>query len=58
LLLQKNPGLTPAQVKDALLKSAKDIDKGTTSTLDTASAGVDLATGFGLVNALDAWSRV
>jgi subtilisin family serine protease len=58
LLLQRNPSLTPAQVKDALLKSAKDIDKGTTSTLDTASAGVDLATGFGLVNALGAWSRV
>ena len=58
LLLQKNPTLTPAQVKDALIQSATDIDQGTTSTSDTASAGFDQATGYGLVNAMDAWLRV
>jgi len=58
LLLQKTPGLTPNQVKDALMQSAKDIDNGTTSTGDTAVRGVDQATGHGLVNAMGAWGRV
>jgi subtilisin family serine protease len=58
LLLQKNPSLTPDQVKQALMLSAKDITSGTTSTGDTAGPGVDLATGNGLVNALGAWNTV
>jgi subtilisin family serine protease len=58
LLLQKNPALTPLQIKTILCKSAVDIRKGKTANKSTASRGTDLATGAGLVNALAAWDSV
>jgi len=51
LLLEKNPALTPAQVKDKLIKSARDVKIGTTASGDTAGPGADAATGAGLVDA-------
>jgi subtilisin family serine protease len=51
LMLEKNPALTPAQVKDKLKKSARDVTKGTTAHGVTAVAGPDLATGAGLADA-------
>jgi subtilisin family serine protease len=51
LMLEKNPGLTPAQVKSKLKKSARDVTKGTTAHGVTAVAGPDLATGAGLADA-------
>ncbi|MFN6979574.1 MAG: S8 family serine peptidase, partial [Gemmobacter sp.] len=51
LMLERNPGLTPAQVKDRLKKSARDVKKGTTAHGVTAVAGPDLATGAGLADA-------
>ena len=51
LMLEKNPALTPAQVKDRLKKSARDVTKGTTANGSPAVVGPDLATGSGLVDA-------
>jgi subtilisin family serine protease len=51
LMLEKNPALTPAQVRDKLKKSARDVKKGTTAHGETAVAGADLATGAGLADA-------
>jgi subtilisin family serine protease len=51
LMLEKDPSLTPAQVKDKLIDTARDIKKGTTANGDTASTGADLATGAGLADA-------
>ncbi len=51
LMLEKNPALTPAQVKEKLKKSARDVKKGTTAHGVTAGAGTDLATGAGLADA-------
>ncbi|WP_373636771.1 S8 family serine peptidase [Yoonia sp. BS5-3] len=51
LMLEKDSSLTPAQVKEKLVKSARDVKKGTTANGDTAGAGPDLATGAGLADA-------
>jgi subtilisin family serine protease len=51
LMLERNPILSPAQVKDRLKKSARDVKKGTTATGHTATTGPDLATGAGLADA-------
>jgi subtilisin family serine protease len=51
LMLERNPALTPAQVKDRLKKSSRDVRKGTTAHGATAVAGPDLATGAGLADA-------
>ena len=51
LMLERNPSLTPAQVRDRLKKSARDVKKGTTATGHTATTGPDLATGAGLADA-------
>lgn len=51
LMLEKNPTLTPAQVKDKLMQSGRDVKKGTTQMGDTAGVGPDLATGRGLADA-------
>lgn len=51
LMLEKNPALTPAQVKEKLMKSARDVKKGTTAHGVTAVSGPDLATGAGLADA-------
>ena len=58
LLLQKRSTLTPQEIRDYLMDTADDVSSGTTATGDTAVAGNDLATGAGLVNALDAWNSV
>ena len=58
LLLQKKPTLTPHQIRGHLMDTATDVKKGSTFTPHKAKAGGDLATGAGLVNALDAWNDV
>jgi subtilisin family serine protease len=56
LMLQKSPGLTPPQVKRRLRESAIDVKLGQASDIAdvaglAAEAGLDRATGAGLVNA-------
>lgn len=51
LMLEKNPGLTPAKVREKLMKGARDVTAGTTATGDTAGPGPDDATGAGLADA-------
>ncbi len=51
LMLEKDPTITPAKVKEKLIKSARDVKKGTTANGDTAGTGPDLATGAGLADA-------
>ncbi len=51
LMLEKDPTMTPAKVRDKLKKSARDISKGTTAHGVTAVTGPDLATGTGLADA-------
>lgn len=58
LLLEKKSNLTPAQVKDKLIKSAIDVKKGKSAMGDMAGTGTDAATGAGLVNAKWAWLNV
>ena len=56
LLIQKDPSLSPVQVGTTLKNKATDILAGTTASGVAAAGGPDLATGGGLVNALDAWN--
>jgi subtilisin family serine protease len=59
LLLQKDPALTPDQIRQTLISTAKDIKVGITATGDQAQPGMpDDATGGGLVDALEAWKQV
>ncbi len=70
LLKQKNPGLSPAEVKAALTATARDVSKGHANTTANpvpnhpegvpipAGAGPDGATGHGLVDAFAAWKHV
>jgi subtilisin family serine protease len=65
LLLEKNPGLAPAEIKAVLERTARDVLVGNSnaSSSDTntplvASAGDDGATGSGLVDAFAAWQQV
>jgi hypothetical protein len=57
LVKQACPGLTPAQVKNILMKTARDVTSGTCSGTalspagNPAGSGPDLATGTGLVDA-------
>ena len=51
LIKQACPRLTPAEVKNVLNSSARDVTQGTNAMGNNAAAGYDLATGFGLVNA-------
>lgn len=51
LLLEKKPGLTPAEIKKKLMDTATDITTGTSGTGESAGVGVDNATGAGLVDA-------
>ena len=53
LILGARPGLSPAQVKQAMLETAIDVRTGSCHPRFNNPAGVgrDLATGFGLVNA-------
>ena len=64
LLKQKNPGITPHQIKQALMASAVDCSKGVANDASNegvalkASSGTDGATGSGLVNAAAALSMI
>jgi subtilisin family serine protease len=64
LLLQKNPGLTPADVKAVLRRTCRDVVLGAANAASNvgnalrASSGSDGATGAGLVDAFAAWSQV
>lgn len=51
LLLQKKPSMSPAEVKDKLMDTARDVTTGTSGTGETAGPGMDDATGAGLVDA-------
>lgn len=51
LMLEKNPSLTPADIKQKLMSSARDVTTGTSGTGETAGPGTDDATGAGLVDA-------
>ena len=62
LLLEKNPGLTPGDIKNVLRASARDVELGTANAASNenrggmpAGMGIDGATGAGLVDALAAW---
>ena len=57
LLVQKKPSLTPDQIRHHLVDNTTDVRYGETAE-HTATKGVDLATGAGLVNALKAWNSV
>ena len=50
-MLEKDASLTPAKVKENLIKSARDIKSGSTAMGDVAGVGNDLATGAGLADA-------
>jgi hypothetical protein len=55
LLLEKDPTLTPARVKQILVDSASDVTMGNSAMGDAAGPGPDAATGAGLVDAKWAW---
>ena len=65
LLLEKNPGLTPADIKAVLRRTARDVLDGHANEASSddgnpmqAGAGDDGATGAGLVDAYAAWQQV
>ncbi len=65
LLLEKNPGLTPSDVKNLLTAAARDVVLGAANPASNAGAGglpaatgIDGATGSGLVDAWAAWRLV
>lgn len=51
LMLEKDPGLTPAEVKNILIKTATDVKVGQSAMGQPAGNGPDAATGAGLVSA-------
>ncbi|HET7694398.1 MAG TPA: S8 family serine peptidase [Vicinamibacterales bacterium] len=65
LLLEKNPGLTPGDVKAVLKRTARDVATGNANPASDprgaglkASRGLDGATGAGLVDAFAAFQQV
>ena len=65
LLLSKNPGLTPSDLKSVLRASARDVVLGAANAASNenrggmpAGTGADGATGAGLVDAFAAWRLV
>ena len=72
LLKQKNPGLTPAEIKAVLKLAARDVTEGHANEVSNpvlvgnqlkfekifAASGPDGATGHGLVDAFAAWKQV
>ncbi len=58
LLLQKRPGLAPAEIKAVLRATARDVTAGASAMGEPAGPGADPATGSGLVDALKAWLAV
>lgn len=63
LLLEKNPGLTPAEVKAILRRTTRDVVNGKANSASNvgvalkAGPGADGATGAGLVDAFEAWQQ-
>jgi subtilisin family serine protease len=63
LLLQKNPGLTPNDIKAVLRRTSRDVVNGAANAASnegnalTAGSGTDSATGTGLVDAFAAWQQ-
>lgn len=64
LLLQKNPQLTPTEIKSILRRTCRDVVNGMANPASNenrggmpASVGDDGATGAGLVDAFAAWSQ-
>ncbi len=63
LLLERNPGLTPADVKGILSRTSRDVIHGRSSAASnvgvaiSAAGGTDRATGAGLVDAFAAWQQ-
>ena len=55
LMLEKNPTLSYAQIKQILIQSAIDVTRGQSAMGELAGPGWDPATGGGLVNAERAW---
>ena len=51
LLLEKDSSLTPAKVKEKLMKAARDVKTGQSRMGDPAGPGPDAATGAGLADA-------
>jgi serine protease AprX len=58
LLIEKNPSLTPQSIRSVLIETAQDITNGVSANGDAAGAGIDRATGGGLVDAHKAWRGV
>ena len=58
LLLEKKPSLRPDKIKEILIETATDIAVGGAAGGQMAAAGLDAATGAGLVNAKLAWEAV
>ena len=58
LLLQKDPTLSPKQIKAILCKTACDIRAGRSAMKNEAVKDKDLATGAGFVDALRAWESI
>jgi len=64
LLLEKNGGLTPSDIKAVLKRSCRDVTTGSANDASNeghavkASAGLDGATGAGLVDAFAAWKQI
>jgi serine protease AprX len=58
LLVQKNPLLTPQEIRSCLYENALDIEAGISGTGNVAGRYPDLATGAGLVDAARAWNAV
>lgn len=54
LLKEVDPNLTPEQVRNILKHTARDITAGVNAQGHAAGPGPDVATGFGLVDALRA----
>ena len=57
LMLSVNPNLNPSEIKGILSSTATDVQEGKTAHGETATIGKDLASGSGLVNALNACLR-
>lgn len=58
LLKQADPSLQPLDIKNILKYTARDIDHGRSAMNDAAVSGWDLATGYGLVDAVRAVDAV
>jgi subtilisin family serine protease len=55
LMMEKKPDLLPDEIKAILEGTARDIIKGNSGMGDSATVGWDKATGYGLVDAYEAW---